>query len=447
MSDDDAGVQLLTELGIALGDPSETELSSTNGETLPISEEELQTPVAEVDSPPAFRVQRLIFLSMVEQVMGVVPLRDFYPQLKNILVVASGDRLTLTGSDSTSSVISATSTVRVERAGRVLIGAARFASVIRRAAGAEVVIRCEGSSVHIESGAASWSLRVASVQDYPPLPDTGDLTWHEIDRQAFLRSMVGTRYAVSKDDNKDHILQLDIAGGVVTATDDQRFAQVRENLPPDFAVQLPASGADLLVKMLERNDATQFRVADTPFHVVAEIGPMHAPDRAIIAHLMRPFPPEARTALVAPVAENRDVLTVSANALLEVLRRAAPTADEETGAVALRVGSPEPGRVTVATRNRYGDLSTEVIEASFLVAGSDEVAKARTVVVAHTHLADALKAVVGASPIGDDAEGAGMARVLLGQPRSRSRPAYVLISDAGGTVQAVLSQVRSDWIQ
>lgn len=443
---EDAGVQLLTDLGISLGNPADEELSSV-GENAPvISEEDLHIPVAEVDSPPSFRVQRLIFLSMVEQVMQVVPLRDFYPQLKNILVVVSGDRLTLTGSDSTSSVVSSTSTVRVERSGRVLIGAARFASVVRRAAGAEISVRCEGSSVHIDSGAASWSLRVASVQDYPPLPDVGDLTWHEVDRGAFLRALTGTRYAVSKDDNKDHILQLDIAGGVVTATDDQRVAQVRDNLPTDFAMQLPASGADLLTKMLERNDAAQFRIADSPFHVIAEIGPLHAPDRAIIAHLMRPFPPEARTALAAPVAENRDVLSISANALIEVLRRAAPTADEETDAVALRVGSPEPGRVTIATRNRYGDLSTEVVEASFVVAGSEEVARARTVVVSHAHLADALRAVVGASPIGDDADGAGMALIALGQPRSRSRPAYVLISDAGRTVQAVLSQVRSDWI-
>jgi DNA polymerase-3 subunit beta len=443
---EDAGVQMLTELGIALADPSLTEMSSLSEDAPPITPEQLEVPVSELDSPPSFRVQRLIFLSMIEQVMQVVPLRDFYPQLKNILIEVLGDRLTLTGSDSTSSVITSTSTVRVDRPGRVLIGAARFASVIRRAAGAEVGVRCEGSSVHIDSGAASWSLRVASVQDYPPLPDVGDLAWHDIDRAAFVRALAGTRYAVSSDDNKDHILQLDIAGGVVTATDDQRFAQVREDLPTDFAVQLPASGADLLIKMLERNDASQFRVADSAFHVVAEIGPAHAPDRAIIAHLMRPFPPEARTALSAPIAENRDALRVNANDLIEVLRRAAPTADEETGAVALRVGSPSPGKVTIATRNRYGDLSTEVIDASFVVAGTEEEAKPRTVVVSHDHLRDALKAVVAASPLGDDALGVGMAQVLLGQPRSRSRPAYVLIQDAGGTVQAVLSQVRSDWI-
>lgn len=445
---DDAGVQMLTDLGIALEDPSLTELSASNGDVVVPSPEDLQVPAASVDSPPSFRVQRLIFLAMVEQVMQVVPLRDFYPQLKNVVITVDNDRLQLTGSDSTSSVVSSTTTVRVERAGRVLVGAARFASVLRRCAGAEVAVRCEDSSVHIESGAYSASLRVASVQDYPPIPAPENLEWHRVDRVALVRALAGTRYAVSKDDNKDHILQLDICSGVVTATDDQRFAQVRaDGLPPEFSLELPASGADLLVKMLERNNAPQFRIADSPFHIVAEIGPSHAPDRAVIAHLMRPFPVEARGVLATPMTENRDLLTVSANDLIEVLRRAAPTADEETGALALRVGFPSSGKMTVATRNRYGDLSTEIVDASFVVSGTEMEASARTVVVSHAHLADALKAVVAASPVSDDGEGAGMARILLGQPRSRSRPAFVLVTDHGGSVSAVLSQVRSDWIQ
>jgi DNA polymerase-3 subunit beta len=441
---DDAGMQMLADLGIALQDPSLTEISSVGGTE--ISDEQLLDPVAEPDSPPIFTLQRMVFASMMKQVMQVVPLRDFYPQLKNVLIEVTDGRLSLTGSDSTSSVVSSTTAVRVDNPGRVLVGANRFAAVIARAAGAEVTIRCEGASVLISSGAASWSLRVASVQDYPPLPDLGDISWYDVDRSAFARAIGGTRYAASKDDNKDHIMQLDIAGGVVTATDDQRFAQVRESLPVEFGCQLPASGADLLIKMLENNDAAQFRMADTDFHIVAEIGPVHAPDRVIIAHLMRPFPPEARTALAAPQADNRDVLTVAADDLIEVLRRAAPTADEETAAVALRIGSPEPGKVTVASRNRYGDLSTEVIEAAFVVAGSERVAEARTVVVSHVHLLQAVRASVEASPLGDEEAGAGMVQLLLGQPRSRSRPAYVMVTDAGRTVQAVLSQVRSDWI-
>jgi DNA polymerase III sliding clamp (beta) subunit (PCNA family) len=300
--------------------------------------------------------------------------------------------------------------------------------------------------LHISSGSASWSLRVSSTQDYPALPDLGDLEWCAVDRNLLRRALDGVRFAVSKDSTKDFIMQVCINNGEVIATDDACFARVTGCVPLDLLCEISSLGVDLLTKMLDRNDATEFRLARTDYHVVAEIGPSHASDRFIVAKLMNPFPLESRTALITPLAENRDILTLDAHELLDVLRRATPTLDEETSAVAVRVGVPQEGSVQIATRNRYGDLSEEVISATFVVDGTDSVASSRTVILNLDSLSKAVKAAVSASPLSDDVDGAGMVQLLLGTPRSRSRVGWVVVQDASRSMQSALSQIRSDWL-
>lgn len=441
----DAGVEMLESLGIALQDEDLSEaVSALKGDVSEIANADMVA--QEPDAPPAFTMSRMVFASMLAQVMLVVPTRDFYPPLKNVVIEVTADKLVLTGSDSTSWVMSSTSALQVEHVGRVLIGASRFASVVSKAAGASLSVRCEGTMMHLSSGSASWSLRVAAAQDYPVTPDLGDIEWSDLDRTSLRRAFDGTRFAVSRDSNKDFITQISVSGGEVVSTDDSCFARVRGAVPNDLMCDLPSSGVDLLTKMLDRNDSPELRISSTEYHVVAEIGPPNAPDRVIVAKLMREFPSNAKSALVAPLTENRDSLTVNADVLIDALRRATPTSDEETSAVALRVGVQE-GKVQIATRNRYGDLSEETIDGVFVIDGTDTPASSRTIVVNLDTLSKAVKAAVAASPLADDAEGSGSVTLLLGQPRSKSRPAWVVIQDGSKTVQSSLSQIRSDWIQ
>lgn len=415
---------------------------------------EIEQPTTVIAAPPSFSVMRQVLTSMVTQAMLVVKTTDFYPPLKNFVLDVSEDRLSITGSDSTSTVVSHTTAVRVERPGRVLIGAQKFFNVVKGAGGMDVTVSVEDQHMQITSGAASWGLRVATEQNnYPPLPDLGDLTWHTVDRKAFDRAIAGTRYAAGSDEVKDHFMQLDISGGTVVASDGVCYAQVLTDMPGDLSCSFPVGGVDLLSKMLERNEAPEFRVADTEYHLVAEVGPAEAPDRLIVAHSHNPFPAEAKSAILAPLAENRDVLTVDGEQLVEALRRAVPTSDDETLAVALRVGVPDASSVQVATKNRYGDLSLETVAGKFVRLGVDTVPPARTVVLNHDRLIKAIRAAQVASPGGEGSDGSTQVRLLLGENRSRSRPAFVLVANGApegepgaGAVQAVLSQVRSEWL-
>jgi hypothetical protein len=121
--------------------------------------------------------------------------------------------------------------------------------------------------------------------------------------------------------------------------------------------------------------------------------------------------------------------------------------------VALRIGHPEPGQVTVTTRNRYGDGSNEVLKGEFTRPGSDKIPDARTVILSHQRLTQAVRAAGLAIPGAEGSDGGGPVRLLLGVDRSRSRPAFVIVSDGipegepgAGTVKSVLTQVRSDWM-
>ena len=443
-----AGVEMLTSLGISLNPAQESDEAPDD-----LSDLEVAQPTVTLAAPPQFAVPRGVLQAMVDQVMLVVPTRDFVPALKNLVLDVSEDRLTITGSDSTSTVVASSLAVRVHNPGRVLIGAAKFSNVVKRCVGNEIRLRAEDQLLHIESGRLQVSLRIASVQDYVQLADLGDLSWSTVDRHAFTRAVGAVRYAAGSDENDPGRMQLDVHAGTVTATDKISFARAVGMLPAELECELSTAAVDLLVKMLERNDAEEFRLADTPFHTVAEIGPAEAPDRMVVAHITEDFPGEARDAILVPLTENRDELLLNSDELIEALRRAVPTSDEETSAVALRVGVPDGNSVTVATRNRYGDVSSEQIPAEFRRLGSDNAPSPRTVLLNHSRLAQSVRAAGLARPGSTDSDGGGTVRLLLGVDRSRSRPAFVVVQDGlpegepgSGSVQAVLTQVRSDWL-
>lgn len=407
--------------------------------------------IAEVVAPPEFTALRSVLTRLVEQAAEVVPSRDFYPPLKNLVLEVEDGRLSITGSNSTATVVAHTTAVRIARPGRVLIGAHRFAQMVKRAAGVEIRINVVDQKLHIESGSWHGELRIAGEQsNYPPLPDLGDLEWTTVPRAALDQVFNGCRYAVGSDEARDFYMQVDIRDGVAVATDGTCSAQVSGSLPQELACSVSVTGVDLLARMLERNDAEECRIASSDYHLVAEVGPVEAPDRLIVAHLVNGFPQEARASIRVPQAENRDALDVDGDALVDALRRAAPTADEETSAVALRVSVDG---VEVVTRNRYADGSSEAIPAKFVRLGSDNEPKARTVVLNHELLAKAVKAAQQAAPKVEGSEPPSAVRFLLGEDRSKSRPAFVLVCNGApdgepgaGAVQAVLSQVRSDWL-
>ncbi|MFA7264761.1 MAG: hypothetical protein WC054_00375 [Candidatus Nanopelagicales bacterium] len=443
----DAGEDILKSLGIDLSAPEAVE--DEEDEILP----QVKLPSVVLASPPHFEVPRTVLRRMVDQAMLVVPSGDFVPELKNLVLDASDGRLVITGSNSGSTVVSTSLAVRTLNPGRLLIGAAKFANVIKRASGPTVKLRTEDQLLHIDSGSSSWSLRIAGVQEYVRLAALDELTWHSLSRADFTRAVSAVRYAAGSDENDPGRMQLDIHNGIATTTDKTSFAQVRGMLPANLTCELSTSAVDLLVKMLDRNDAQEFRLADTRFHLVAEIGPVDAADRMIVAHNTESFPAEARTIIETPIAENRDEVIVNADTLVEALDRAQPTSDEETLAVALKVGYPEPDELTVATRNRYGDLSSEQLTVTFRRLGSDSAPSPRTVLLNQKRLTEAVRASALARSASNGSDEGVNVRLLLGTDRSRSRPAFVVVQDslpegeeAAGSVRAVLLQVRSDWI-
>ena len=442
---------MLTALGVVDHDSgAETDASESGLAEFAPDTTTNPAPNGLVSEPPEFTCQRGTLAAMVEQVMLAIPSKDFFPALKAIVIDVAPDSITLTGSNSVSTVVSTSLAVRVSRPGRVLVPGAKFAAVVRYTAGPDVRVVASDSSVRVVSGSRSWTLRVASTQDYPPLPDLGDLSWVPVDRAVFDRAVSGTRYAAGSDPQQDHYMQVDLSGGSAAASDGVRFAQANVGLPPDLSIQVATSGVDLVSRLLTNNDADELRVADTSHHTVVEIGPPEAPDRAIVAHLMRPLPADARNALAGPRAANRDQCVVDAGELFAALSAARPTQDTETGAVLLRVGLDE---LTVESRNRYGDSSTETIGCAFSTPGAESRApKPRTLTLVREHLAKALRAVqrisVGAPDDDSDVEIPVGVEVLmlLGEDRSASRPAPVLLQDGSGVVQAVLTQVRSEWL-
>jgi DNA polymerase III beta subunit, N-terminal domain len=426
--------ELLNALGVDTAEPSSTDK--------PVAAE-LPATIAEVSNPPKFQISYEALNYGVAQCLLAVPRTDFLISAKNLYLEAFAgkvDSLTITGSSSYVSIASTTHAVSVLRSGRIAVPAAKFAAIVHALPASTVTVTCTDSAVQVEAE-GRWTLRAASVQDAPKLPDTGDLRWWEISRTAFERAVAGTRYAAGSDFSQDSYMQLDFSSHRVTASDGKRLAQIAlDDLPSNLACCFPTLGVDILCKMLKANGSERFHLADGRQHLVAEIGDNESLDKLIVSHLMQPFPADVRGALVGPLNSNRDELLLHPDELIAALNRAKPTIDDETLAIALKIGVPSEGKVTIASRNKYDDSSQEILLGQFRARDTERTAAARTVTVMRDHLATAVRAVTRAASQPEQVV------LLLGQPRSKARPAPVVVHDVGQVAFCVLPQIRSDWI-
>jgi DNA polymerase III subunit beta len=124
-----------------------------------------------------FTTNRETLLRHLQLVTGVVERRQTLPVLANLLVVAEGDRLSLTGTDLEVELVAVETGVTISAEGRATIPARKLADIWRSLPeGAEVTVETDADRAIVRSGRSRFTLATLPAADFPKVESgPGDL--------------------------------------------------------------------------------------------------------------------------------------------------------------------------------------------------------------------------------------------------------------------------------
>ncbi len=195
-----------------------------------------------------FKADRATLLKALAHVQSVVEKRNTIPILANVMVSATGGKLTLTATDMEIAIVEEVA-ASITRDGKCTAPAATLYEIVRKLPDtAEVEFEHGGgdSQLALRAGRYATSLVVLPTEDFPSMT-AGTLPCKFALGANTLRALIDrTRFAISTEEtryylNGIYIHAADVDGGKVlraVATDGHRLARVEEPLP-DGAASMP----------------------------------------------------------------------------------------------------------------------------------------------------------------------------------------------------------------
>lgn len=193
-------------------------------------------------------------------VSRAVPSKPTHPVLANILMVAVGDKITLTSFD-LSLGIRASIPAKVEASGSVAIPAKIFVDIITKLDG-EIKIETsqieDGVIVKIKPKSGKYEIRGMVADEFPELPDMNGECF-EIESSVLTEGLKGCLFCASDDQSKQILTGVHLTVKQDTlefaATDGHRLSVVKSHYESkdSFDVTIPAKALSELEKMLSKS--------------------------------------------------------------------------------------------------------------------------------------------------------------------------------------------------
>jgi DNA polymerase-3 subunit beta len=270
---------------------------------------------------------------------GVVEKRTTIPILSNILLEASGDRLTLTATDLELG-IRAECPARVKKEGAGTIPARKLLDYVRLLPDGDISIKIlENHWASITAGRSKTKIAGMSRESYPELPTMPD-TITEIPAKLLASMITRTVFAISMEESRftlnGALLLLKEDGIVMVATDGHRLAFVEaegEN-QRSFRALIPRKAMGEIVKLADEAPAeAKISFAGDENHLFFKFG-----SRLLITRkLSGNFPDYER---VLP-ADNNNIATLDKGEIKAAIERVAQFADERSRAIRVQFAEGE----------------------------------------------------------------------------------------------------------
>lgn len=204
-------------------------------------------------------------------VSGVVPARSHKPILQNVKLVADPDEgSVLMGTDLEVGIRHRVIGMKVEAPGTVILPTARFSSILRTSADAELMLEADGDHLVVRGLHAEFKLPAEDPSLYPEIPDFAATSYHVvaaadlrklIRRTMFATDPESTRYALG-----GVLVELTAESITMVGTDGRRLARMTTSVEGFHEVATPPGNPVIPLKALKLIDRN-VEDGDAPVHL------------------------------------------------------------------------------------------------------------------------------------------------------------------------------------
>lgn len=216
----------------------------------------------------------------LQQVMNLVGSRQTMPILKNVLIEANEDEVSLT---TTNLDLGIRCTIKAEvlEAGSITLPVRKLASIVRELPNIEVNIETGLNNVSkITSGGSKFRIMGIGKEEFPPLPSFDDQHAFNLEQSGLAKMLRNVSYAQSTDENR-YVLNgvffnFEAASLRLAATDGRRLAVSTEKIEAPEESEgnliLPAKTVNELERLLAFGDSLKILFNDRQVAFEVEVG-------------------------------------------------------------------------------------------------------------------------------------------------------------------------------
>ena len=212
-----------------------------------------------------FVISREALIKPLQLVAGVVERRQTLPVLSNILLVAEGDQLSLTGTDLEVELVGRVTLDEPAEAGSITVPARKLMDICKSLPDeARIELALSGQKMIIKAGRSRFSLSTLPAAEFPNVEDGPETLDLSITQNQLRKLIDKTGFSMAQQDVRYYLngMLLEIANGQLrsVSTDGHRLATCVSDVEVDSSVQhqiiVPRKGILELARLLQQGEET-----------------------------------------------------------------------------------------------------------------------------------------------------------------------------------------------
>jgi DNA polymerase-3 subunit beta len=309
-----------------------------------------------------FVISREALIKPLQLVAGVVERRQTLPVLSNILLVAEGDQLSMTGTDLEVELVGRVTLDEPAEAGSITVPARKLMDICKSLPdSARIELTLTGQKMVIKAGRSRFSLSTLPAAEFPNVEDSPETLELSMIQQQLRNLIDKTGFSMAQQDVRYYLngMLLEIADGQLrsVSTDGHRLATSVTPVDAQDGLQhqiiVPRKGILELARLLQSGDE-ELRLVIGASHIRAHVGDFTFTSKLVDGK----FPDYERV-----IPKNGDKILLSDRMeLRQVLSRIAILSNEKYRGVRLALSS---GYLQVMANNPEQEEAEETLAVDY----------------------------------------------------------------------------------
>ncbi|MEM5529438.1 DNA polymerase III subunit beta [Gammaproteobacteria bacterium AS21] len=227
-----------------------------------------------------FVISREALIKPLQLVAGVVERRQTLPVLSNILLVAEGDQLSMTGTDLEVELIGRVTLDEAAEAGSITVPARKLVDICKSLPDSAIIeLKLEDTKVVIKAGRTRFSLTTLPATEFPNVEDCNQSYELSLSQEKLRHLIDQTGFSMAQQDVRYYLngMMMEVSDGMLrtVATDGHRLAtsvtvaQTANETAEQIIV--PRKGILELARLLQGGDE-QLKLVVGSNHIRAHVG-------------------------------------------------------------------------------------------------------------------------------------------------------------------------------